>query len=58
MKMTDFIKHMSSATPAGELLKLATIIAATILADKVSDIVREALDFDDTNLIDYNKESE
>lgn len=41
MKPIDFIKNIPAGSPAGEILKIATLIAATILVDKISDVVEE-----------------
>ena len=41
MKANDFISKIPAGSPAGELLKIATLVAATILADKVGEIVKD-----------------
>ena len=41
MKPMDFIKNIPAGSPAGEILKIAALIAATILVDKISDVVEE-----------------
>ena len=35
MKVTDIIKKLPTGSPVVDLLKLATILAATVLADKI-----------------------
>lgn len=41
MKPMDFIKNIPAGSPAGEILKIAALIAATILVDKIGDVVEE-----------------
>ena len=52
MKANDFISKIPAGSPAGELLKIATLVAATILADKVSEIVKDVMTDDRPRLID------
>lgn len=44
MKVTDIIKKIPTGSPVTELLKLATILAATVLADKIGDIIDDAVE--------------
>ena len=39
MKSTDLIKNTSTGSPIGEFLKIAALIAATILVDKIGNVV-------------------
>ena len=41
MKSTDLIKNNSTGSPIGEILKIATLIATTILVDKIGNFVTE-----------------
>lgn len=41
MKPTDLIKNIPTGSPMGEILKIAALIAATILVDKIGDVVEE-----------------
>lgn len=41
MKSTDLIKNTSTSSPVGEILKIAALIAATILVDKIGNVVTE-----------------
>ena len=52
MKANDFISKIPAGSPAGELLKSATLVAATILADKVGEIVKDVMADDKPRLID------
>ena len=52
MKANDFISKIPADSPAGELLKIATLVAATILADKVGEIVKDVMADDKPRLID------
>ena len=52
MKANDFISKIPAGSPAGELLKIATLVAATILADKVGEIVKDVMADDKPRLID------
>jgi hypothetical protein len=40
MKIADIMKGISAGTPAGDILKLVTLIAATVLVDRISDVVK------------------
>ena len=52
MKANDFISNIPAGSPAGELLKIATLVAATILADNVGEIVKDVMADDKPRLID------
>ena len=52
MKANDFISKIPAGSSAGELLKIATLVAATILADKVGEIVKDVMTDDRPRLID------
>lgn len=41
MKSTDLIKNIPTGSPMGEILKIAALIAATILVDKIGNVVTE-----------------
>lgn len=41
MKPTDLIKNIPTGSPMGEILKITALIAATILVDKIGDVVTE-----------------
>ncbi len=41
MKPTDLIKNIPAGSPMGEILKIAALIAATILVDKIGNVVTE-----------------
>lgn len=52
MKTTDLIKAIPAGSPAGEILKIAALIAATVLVDKIGDVVKEVIDESQTPIID------
>ena len=52
MKANDFINKIPAGSPAGEILKIATLIAATVLADKVGEIVKDVMADDRPKLIE------
>ena len=52
MKANDFISKIPAGSPVGELLKIATLVAATILADKVGEIVKDVMTDDRPRLVD------
>ena len=52
MKANDFISKIPAGSPAGEILKIPTLIAATVLADKVGQIVKDVMPDDRPKLID------
>lgn len=41
MKSTDLIKNTSTGSPVSEILRIAALIAATILVDKIGNVVTE-----------------
>ncbi len=41
MEPTDIIKNIPTGNPVGEILKIAALIAATILVDKIGTFVEE-----------------
>lgn len=43
MRLTDFIKKMSTGSPAAEMLKIALLIAGTVFVDRISEIVKDSL---------------
>jgi len=58
MKTTDFIKAMPAGSPTGEILKIAALVAATVLVDKIGDVVKEVIDEAQTPLIDVTYKEE
>lgn len=58
MKPNDFISKIPAGSPASELLKIATLVAATVLADKIGDIVKDVMADDKPRLIDINYKEE
>ena len=58
MKTTDFIKAIPAGSPAGEILKIAALIAATVLVDKIGDVVKEVIEESQTPLIDVTYKEE
>lgn len=58
MKATDFIKAIPAGSPAGEILKITTLIAATVLIDKIGDVVREVVEESQTPVIDITYKEE
>ena len=52
MKANDFISKIPSGSPAGELLKIATLVTATILADRIGEIVKNVMNDNNTNFIE------
>ena len=58
MRPTDLIKAIPAGSPAGEILKIAALIAATVLVDKIGDVVKEVIDESQTPLIDVNYKEE
>ena len=57
MKPTDLIKAMPTGNPAGEILKIAALIAATILVDKIGDGVEEIANENKPPQIIYKEEN-
>ena len=58
MKVTDIIKKIPTGSPVIELLKLATILAATVLADKIGDIIDDAVELSEAPKFIDIKETE
>lgn len=52
MKSTDLIKNTSTGSPVGEILKIAALIAATILVDKIGNVVTEITNENKSSQID------
>ncbi len=58
MKTTDLIKAIPAGSPAGEILKIAALIAATVLVDKIGDVVKEVINEAQIPLIDVTYKEE
>ena len=58
MKATDLIKAMPVGSPAAEVLKIAALIAATVLVDKIGDVVKDTLQESKAPLIDVKYKEE
>lgn len=41
MKPIDFIKNIPAGSPAGEILKIAAMITATILIEKIGEVIKD-----------------
>ena len=52
MKANDFISKIPSGSPAGELLKIATLVTATRLADRIGEIVKNVMNDNNTKFIE------
>ena len=52
MKPTDLIKAIPTGSPVGDILKIAALITATILVDKIGEVVKEIMDEGQNQLID------
>ena len=52
MKSTDLIKNTPTGSPVGEILKIAALIAATILVDKIGNVVTEITNENKSSQID------
>lgn len=57
MKSTDLIKNTSTSSPVGEILKIAALIAATILVDKIGNVVTEITNENKPPQIVYKEEN-
>lgn len=57
MKPTDLIKTLPTGSPAGEILKIAALIAATILVDKIDNVVTEITNENKPPQIIYKEEN-
>ena len=58
MKPTNLIKALPAGSPAGEILKIAAIIATTVLVDKIGEVVKEAVNENNTRLLDVTYKEE
>jgi hypothetical protein len=58
MKATDIIKRIPAGSPAGEILKIATLIAATIFLDKIGEVAKVILEDNHTPVIDIISKEE
>lgn len=58
MKLIDFIKTVPTGSPVGDVLKIATLIAATVLVDKIGEVVMELLNDGNQALLDVNYKEE
>lgn len=58
MRPTDLIKAIPAGSPAGEILKIAALIAATVLVDKIGEVVKEVVEESQTPLIDVTYKEE
>lgn len=56
MKPTDLFKNIPTGSPMGEVLKIAALIAATILVDKIGDVVTEITNENKPSQIVYKEE--
>ncbi len=57
MKPTDIIKSIPTGSPMGEILKIAALIAATILVDKIGNVVEEIANDNKPPQIIYKEEN-
>lgn len=57
MKPTDLIKTLPTGSPAGEILKIAALIAATILVDKIGNVMTEITNENKPPQIVYKEEN-
>ena len=59
MNVKDIIKRIPTGSPVVDLLKLATILAATVLADKIDEILKDTTTKNEIpKIIDINQEVE
>ena len=58
MKPIDFINAVPTGSPIGDVLKIATLIAATVLVDKIGEVVMEVLNDGNQTLLDVNYKEE
>ena len=56
MNPITIIKKLSSGGPAGEIIKLVALFTATLLLDKVGEILEDSLNQKNTPHIDINYE--
>lgn len=57
MKSTDLIKNIPTGSPMGEILKIAALIAATILVDKIGNVMTEITNENKPPQIVYKEEN-
>lgn len=43
MKEFSIIKNIPTGNPAGEIAKLALLVAATVLVDAISEVIKDAI---------------
>ena len=56
MKPTMFIKKIPAGSPVGEIFKLVALFTATLLLDKVGEILEDSLNQKNTPHIDVHFE--
>ena len=56
MKPTDIIKKIPTVGPAGEIIKLVALFAATLLLDKVGEVLEDSINQKNTPHIEVNYE--
>lgn len=56
MKPTTIIKKIPTGGPAGEILKLVALFTATLLLDKIGEVLEDSLNQKNTPHIDINYE--
>ena len=54
----NMLAKIPAGSPAGEILKLAILIAATILTDKISDVLKEVNSSRSNTFYDVNFKGE
>ncbi|MBQ9956630.1 MAG: hypothetical protein IJO99_03590 [Ruminococcus sp.] len=58
MKPIDFIKAVPTGSPVGDVLKIAALIAATMLVDKIGEIIMEVINDGNQALLDVTYKEE
>ena len=56
MKPTTIIKKIPTGGPVGEIIKLVALFTATLLLDKVGEVLEDSLNQKNTPRIDINYE--
>lgn len=56
MKPIEIIKKIPTGGPAGEILKIIALFTATVLLDKVGEILEDSLNQKNTQHIEVNYE--
>ena len=56
MKPTTIIKKIPTGGPVGEIIKLVALFAATLLLDKVGEVLEDSLNQKNNPKIDVNFE--